>query len=63
MQKFKQTNPLLVKDVIGQARSATHDLPEGGFVYGRQNRYDKYNASKLISDWDEYRCNEVKINE
>ena len=48
-----QKNPLLVKTELGQSKATTHDLPEREHIYGKKIMRDAYNASSLLSSWDQ----------
>jgi hypothetical protein len=49
------TNPVIVKDEIGQCKPVTTNLPPQVHSYGRPNGKDQYNAGAMLSGWNAIR--------
>jgi len=45
-------NRLLIKNLVGQARSPHRNLPKGAFTYGMVMKQDSEGAGKVMSSWD-----------
>jgi len=46
------TNPLLLNDVVGEARPTCYDLPAAGFTYGATHGVDQEGAREITMHWD-----------